>query len=101
MRDEREHFRGETLHLLALRAALQKQQIDADLFEAADSLRHLVGGADKTGPEAAVRNAVVLERHLCLELRPLDEILVARVAARARANVGDARDLLLHFSVGI
>src|SRR2546428_5895886 len=101
MRDEREHFRGETLHLLALRTALQEQKVDPDLLEAADSLRHLVGGADKPGTEAPIRNAVVLERHLCLELRPLDEILVARVAARARANVGDARYLLLHFSVGI
>src|SRR6266568_279666 len=101
MRDEREHFRGETLHLLALRAALQEQKVDPDLLEAANSLRDLVGGADKTGAQAPIRDAVVLERHLCLELRPLDEILVARVAARARTHVGYARDLLLHFSVAI
>src|SRR6266571_2646929 len=82
MRDEREHFRGETLHLLALRAALQEQKVDPDLLEAANSLRDLVGGADKTGAQAPIRDAVVLERHLCLELRPLDEILVARVEDR-------------------
>src|ERR687888_152122 len=85
-RDEREYLRGESIHLFTLRAALQEQQIDPDPLEVAHAIRDLVGGADKAGAQPAIRDAVVLERDLRLELRALDEVLVARVPPRARVT---------------
>jgi hypothetical protein len=57
---QRHHLRGEALHLLELRAALQQQQVDADRREPADALRHLLRRADEPGPQPAVADRVVV-----------------------------------------
>src|SRR5439155_18989423 len=49
--------------------------------------------------KSTVREAVVLERNRGLELRALYELLIARITARAGADIGDASDLLLHQSI--
>jgi hypothetical protein len=45
--DEREHLVGEASHLLALRAALKQQQIDANPLELTNVLGDLLRRADK------------------------------------------------------
>ena len=51
-------------------------------------VRHLFRRAYEAGAQAAVRNAVVLERYLGLQLRALDEVLIAGITAGARAYIG-------------
>src|SRR2546428_7615222 len=97
--NEREDLLGDAVHLLALGTALKEEQVDADALELAYALGDLIGRADETRAQASVGDAVVLERHLGLELRAFDEIQVARVPAGARAHIRDARHLFLHVGV--
>src|SRR5438445_1310284 len=99
--NEREDFLGDPVHLLALRAALDQQEIDADPLELPNALGDLLRCPDKTRPQTAVRDAVVLKRNLGLKLRALDEVQVARIPSRARAYIRDAGDLLLHLGVSL
>src|SRR5438552_1609475 len=98
---EREDLRRETLHFLTLRARLQQQQINADALQGTHLVRHLIRRAYEAGAQAAVRNAVVLERYLGLQLRTLDEVLIARITAGARAYIGYPGELLLYVGVAV
>src|SRR5437773_1809847 len=65
---ERKHILGEALHFLTLRARLQQQQVNADPLQRAHLLGDLLRRPYEAGAEAAVGDAVVLERHRRLEL---------------------------------
>jgi hypothetical protein len=77
-----DHVAAEAGHLLVLRRELKQQQVDPGLLVLPDALGDLRGRADEPGAQAAVGDAVLLERDVRFELRPLDEVAVRRVGLR-------------------
>jgi hypothetical protein len=59
-----DHIGAESGHFLALRRELQQQQADACVCIGTDPVHDLVGRADQSAAQAAVRNAVLLKRDL-------------------------------------
>src|SRR6185437_7480853 len=84
---QRHDLGGEALHLLELRTALEEQEPDAGFLELVHALGHLLGSADEAGAKATIRNGVVLERNLLLELRVRDPVLIVVVARRPGRDV--------------
>src|SRR6266702_1757647 len=60
--------RTEPGHLLALRRELEQQQVDAGVGVCRDPVYDLRGRPDQAAAQPAVRNAVLLERDLRLQL---------------------------------
>ena len=64
-----DHRFRKPLHLLELRAELQKEQVRAGGFKLRHALGDLFRRADEAGTQAAVRHRVVFERDALLKLR--------------------------------
>src|SRR5206468_12868269 len=79
---EREHVFRDAIHLLALRTALEKHELAARLLERPQPLGDLLGRADEARAQTAIAHAVVLEAHLRLKLRALDEVEIGRSEER-------------------
>src|SRR5262249_27787095 len=88
---------GKSLHFFELGAELEEDEVNPDFFELLEALGDLLGGAHKTGAEAAVRNGVVFERDALLELSTGEPLLVVQVARRGLLDIGDAPDFVLRF----
>lgn len=79
---------------------MEEDEVDAGLFELVEAFRDLLGGANKTGAEAAVGNGIVFEGDTLLELGSCQPLLVVGIASCGLLNVRDASDFILGFRFG-
>src|SRR5665647_1187661 len=80
LRHQRHYLLRKALHLLELRAALQQQQVHTHRLEVAHAFRHLLRRAHEPRAEPAIRDRVVLETDLLLELRIRDPVTVVALS---------------------
>src|SRR5689334_6024801 len=71
-----DHLVGEAFHLLELRAALQQQQIHAGARELCYTFGDLISRTSEPSAETTVRDRIVLEAHLLLELCVRDPVAI-------------------------
>src|SRR6185503_8414924 len=64
-----EDLHAEALHFFPLRTELQEREIETDALQLIEPLADLFGCSDQPRAQAAIRDRIVLQRNVLLELR--------------------------------